>query len=75
MAKGTRFGSWIRTVTTSLLSLIRALGTHDNKEIIVEGRVQFDLLELVRRDHKLKSYSLNYVSYEFLKEQKVRLLR
>lgn len=48
----------------------RALGTHDNKEITVEGRVQFDLLELVRRDHKLKSYSLNYVSYEFLKEQK-----
>ncbi|KAL8445942.1 hypothetical protein Emag_004907 [Eimeria magna] len=48
----------------------RALGTHDNKEITVEGRVQFDLLELVRRDHKLKSYSLNYVSSEFLKEQK-----
>lgn len=51
---------------------LRALGTHDNKEINVEGRVQFDVLELVRRDHKLKSYSLNYVSYEFLKEQKVR---
>lgn len=49
----------------------RALGTHDNKEIPVEGRVQFDLLELIRRDHKLKSYSLNYVSSEFLKEQKV----
>ncbi|CDJ70333.1 DNA polymerase delta catalytic subunit, putative [Eimeria necatrix] len=48
----------------------RALGTHDNKEIPVEGRVQFDLLELIRRDHKLKSYSLNYVSSEFLKEQK-----
>ncbi|KAL8429124.1 hypothetical protein Efla_003177 [Eimeria flavescens] len=48
----------------------RSLGTHDSKEITVEGRVQFDLLELVRRDHKLKSYSLNYVSSEFLKEQK-----
>ncbi|CDI84986.1 DNA polymerase delta catalytic subunit, putative [Eimeria praecox] len=48
----------------------RALGTHDNKEIPVEGRVQFDVLELVRRDHKLKSYSLNFVSSEFLKEQK-----
>lgn len=75
MAEGTCFGSRIRTAAISLLFPIRALGTHDNKEITVEGRVQFDLLELVRRDHKLKSYSLNYVSYEFLKEQKVRLLR
>lgn len=51
--------------------MFRALGTHDNKEIPVEGRVQFDVLELVRRDYKLKSYSLNFVSSEFLKEQKV----
>ncbi|KFH00637.1 DNA polymerase, partial [Toxoplasma gondii VAND] len=48
----------------------RALGTHEGKDIATEGRIQFDLLELVRRDYKLKSYSLNFVSFEFLKEQK-----
>nr|CEL67028.1 TPA: DNA polymerase, related [Neospora caninum Liverpool] len=48
----------------------RALGTHEGKEIPTEGRIQFDILELVRRDYKLKSYSLNFVSFEFLKEQK-----
>lgn len=53
----------------------RALGTHDTKEIAVEGRVQFDVLELVRREYKLKSYTLNYVSFEFLKEQKVGCLQ
>lgn len=53
----------------------RALGTHDTKEIAVEGRVQFDVLELVRREYKLKSYTLNFVSFEFLKEQKVRRRR
>lgn len=29
-----------------------------------------DMLEIIRRDYKLKSYTLNAVSAEFLKEQK-----
>lgn len=29
-----------------------------------------DMLEIIRRDYKLKSYTLNAVSSEFLKEQK-----
>eukprot|EP00920_Eleutheroschizon_duboscqi_P035404 GHVT01085555.1.p1 GENE.GHVT01085555.1~~GHVT01085555.1.p1 ORF type:complete len:1029 (+),score=189.08 GHVT01085555.1:3620-6706(+) len=48
----------------------KALGHHENKDINVEGRVLFDVLELVRRDYKLKSYTLNAVSFEFLKQQK-----
>eukprot|EP01071_Lankesteria_metandrocarpae_P010903 Lankesteria_metandrocarpae@DN5381_c0_g1_i2.p1 len=48
----------------------RALGTHLNKDINIAGRVQLDILEAVRRDYKLKSYSLNAVSAHFLKEQK-----
>eukprot|EP01053_Blabericola_migrator_P007418 Blabericola_migrator_1__7417@NODE_377_length_9219_cov_163_315122_g301_i0_p2_GENE_NODE_377_length_9219_cov_163_315122_g301_i0NODE_377_length_9219_cov_163_315122_g301_i0_p2_ORF_typecomplete_len839_score179_53DNA_pol_B/PF00136_21/1_4e84DNA_pol_B_exo1/PF03104_19/5_1e65DNA_pol_B_exo1/PF03104_19/2_1e03RNase_H_2/PF13482_6/7_7e08DNA_pol_B_exo2/PF10108_9/2_1e06DNA_pol_B_2/PF03175_13/4_9e03DNA_pol_B_2/PF03175_13/0_018_NODE_377_length_9219_cov_163_315122_g301_i018764392 len=48
----------------------KALGTHENKDINIEGRVQFDLLEMIRREYKLKSYSLNAVSAHFLKEQK-----
>ncbi|KAH8741198.1 DNA polymerase delta catalytic subunit [Cryptosporidium ryanae] len=48
----------------------RAFGTHDSKQINIEGRILWDLLETIRREHKLKSYSLNYVSTHFLKEQK-----
>uniref|UniRef100_A0A3B0MHL2 DNA polymerase n=1 Tax=Theileria annulata TaxID=5874 RepID=A0A3B0MHL2_THEAN len=46
------------------------LGLYENKEINIEGRILFDVYDLVRRDYKLKSYSLNYVSFEFLKQQK-----
>nr|BAE48221.1 DNA polymerase delta subunit [Chlorella sorokiniana] len=48
----------------------KAYGTHDFKEITIEGRVQFDLLQAIQRDHKLSSYSLNSVSAHFLGEQK-----
>lgn len=48
----------------------RMFGTFDAKEIIIEGRLIFDILHVVRRDHKLRSYSLNSVSLYFLGEQK-----
>lgn len=48
----------------------KAYGTHEYKEIGIEGRVQFDLLQAIRRDHNLSSYSLNSVSAHFLGEQK-----
>ena len=48
----------------------RALGTHYLKDINIEGRVQFDLLQIIMREHKLRSYSLNNVSAHFLGEQK-----
>jgi DNA polymerase delta subunit 1 len=35
-----------------------------------EGRVPFDLLFVLLRDYKLRSYTLNAVSYHFLQEQK-----
>ena len=35
-----------------------------------DGRVQFDVLQIVLRDYKLRSYTLNAVSAEFLGEQK-----
>ena len=38
--------------------------------INTEGRVQFDLLLILVRDYKLRSYTLNAVSYHFLQEQK-----
>uniref|UniRef100_A0A8C9GXL5 DNA polymerase n=1 Tax=Piliocolobus tephrosceles TaxID=591936 RepID=A0A8C9GXL5_9PRIM len=48
----------------------KQFGPHDTKEININGRIQFDVYDLIRRDYKLKSYTLNYVSFEFLKEQK-----
>ncbi|GFE54062.1 DNA polymerase delta catalytic subunit [Babesia ovis] len=62
----TRMRSSVRDVIQSN----NMLGTFENKDINIEGRILFDVYDLVRRDHKLKSYTLNYVSFEFLKQQK-----
>ncbi|KAK9110336.1 hypothetical protein Sjap_018396 [Stephania japonica] len=48
----------------------RQYGTRESKEVTIEGRVQFDLLQSMQRDYKLSSYSLNSVSAHFLGEQK-----
>ena len=65
---GRMVGSKLRMKDTTFSS--KAYGTRDSKEITIEGRVQFDLLQAVQRDHKLSSYSLNSVSAHFLGEQK-----
>jgi DNA polymerase delta subunit 1 len=49
---------------------IKALGTRENKDVNIEGRVQLDMMQVIIRDHKLRSYSLNSVAFQFLKEQK-----
>ncbi|CAN6476022.1 unnamed protein product [Victoria cruziana] len=48
----------------------RQYGTRESKEVAIEGRLQFDLLQAMQRDYKLSSYSLNSVSSHFLSEQK-----
>ena len=48
----------------------KQMGKRENKDINIEGRVQFDLLLVLLRDYKLRSYTLNSVSYHFLCEQK-----
>ncbi|KAI9178746.1 DNA-directed DNA polymerase delta [Blastocladiella emersonii ATCC 22665] len=48
----------------------RAFGTRDSKQVSLDGRVVLDLLQLMQREHKLRSYSLNAVSAHFLGEQK-----
>ncbi|GAQ79793.1 DNA polymerase delta catalytic subunit [Klebsormidium nitens] len=48
----------------------KAYGTRESKEITIEGRLQFDVLQAMQRDYKLSSYSLNSVSAIFLGEQK-----
>ena len=61
-------GSRLKMKDTTFSS--KAYGTRESKEITIEGRVQFDLLQAIQRDHKLSSYSLNSVSQRFLGEQK-----
>ncbi|KAJ8299468.1 hypothetical protein KUTeg_023528 [Tegillarca granosa] len=48
----------------------KQMGKRENKVINIEGRVQFDLLQILLRDYKLRSYTLNAVSFHFLQEQK-----
>ena len=47
-----------------------AYGDNEYKMVSSIGRMQIDLLELYKREHKLVSYSLNNVSQHFLKETK-----
>ena len=47
-----------------------AYGTHENIETSITGRLVFDLLQFIRREYKLSSYSLNNVSSEFLGQHK-----
>lgn len=47
-----------------------AFGKRENMETAIDGRLIFDMLQYMNRNHKLSSYSLNAVSAEFLGEQK-----
>lgn len=46
------------------------MGSRDTQATNTNGRLQLDLLQLVQRDHQLRSYTLNAVCAHFLKEQK-----
>jgi len=48
----------------------KAYGTRESKALNLEGRIIFDMLQVMQRDYKLRSYSLNSVSAHFLGEQK-----
>ena len=48
----------------------KALGKRESKDINIDGRVQFDMLTVIQREYKLRSYSLNSVAAHFLNEQK-----
>ena len=47
-----------------------AFGVRDSVFTFISGRVTFDVLKFMRRNHKLSSYSLNNVSSEILGQQK-----
>lgn len=58
------------TIMKDTKFMSKAHGTRENKDINILGRVQFDVLQIARRDFKLRSYSLNSVSAHFLGQQK-----
>lgn len=48
----------------------KQMGNRDSKVTNTNGRLQLDLLQLIQRDHHLRSYTLNSVCAHFLGEQK-----
>ncbi|WEW61216.1 DNA-directed DNA polymerase delta [Emydomyces testavorans] len=48
----------------------KQMGNRDTKATNTNGRIQLDLLQLIQRDHHLRSYTLNSVCSHFLGEQK-----
>ncbi|GAB6033248.1 DNA polymerase delta catalytic subunit [Chamberlinius hualienensis] len=60
----------LKTNIRTAMLFSKQLGKRENKIINIEGRNQFDLLLVLLRDYKLRSYTLNAVSYHFLQEQK-----
>lgn len=59
-----------RSVIKNTVIQSKQMGRRENKFVNFEGRVPFDLLFILLREYKLRSYTLNSVSYHFLKEQK-----
>ena len=60
----------MRTVVGESHFSSKAFGQRDSKDTTMEGRLQFDMLQLMQREYKLRSYSLNAVCAQFLGEQK-----
>ncbi|KAK4157215.1 DNA polymerase family B-domain-containing protein [Chaetomidium leptoderma] len=68
------FEYWSRTRVKSFVKETnfssKQMGNRDTKSTNIAGRLQLDLLQLIQRDHQLRSYTLNSVSSHFLGEQK-----
>lgn len=69
------FEYWSRIPTMKSISKetnfsSKQMGNRDTKATNTNGRLQLDLLQLIQRDHNLRSYTLNSVSSHFLGEQK-----
>lgn len=60
----------VRSVAKDTNFSSKQMGSRDTKATNTNGRLQLDLLQLVQRDHQLRSYTLNSVCAQFLGEQK-----
>ncbi|CAF1084651.1 unnamed protein product [Adineta steineri] len=60
----------VKTTARAIVIQSKQMGRRENKQINLEGRILFDLLLVLLREYKLRSYTLNAVSYHFLQQQK-----
>ncbi|KAG0335796.1 DNA-directed DNA polymerase delta [Podila horticola] len=60
----------VRTEAKDTKFSSKAYGNRENKAINLDGRIQLDMLQVMQRDYKLRSYTLNAVCAQFLGEQK-----
>ncbi|GAB0493770.1 hypothetical protein MMPV_005055 [Pyropia vietnamensis] len=59
-----------RTKMRSVQMSSSAFGRHESKAFTLDGRVMMDMLQVMTRDYKLRSYSLNSVAAAYIGEQK-----
>ncbi|ORC90659.1 DNA polymerase delta catalytic subunit [Trypanosoma theileri] len=59
-----------RTVARDKKFMSKQMGNREYTELVLEGRVIMDVMVVIQRDFKLRTYSLNAVSQNFLGEQK-----
>lgn len=62
-----------RTMHKLEVSASKQKGSQESHKINLEGRISIDMMQIIRRDHKLSSYSLNSVAAKFLNDRKVDL--
>lgn len=60
----------VKTEISSTFFSSKAFGQSNSKAVNMEGRLQFDMLQVMQREAKLRSYTLNAVCAEVLKDQK-----
>ncbi|KAI1084103.1 DNA polymerase delta catalytic subunit [Whalleya microplaca] len=60
----------VRSVARETNLSSKQMGNRDTKTTNTNGRLQLDLLQLIQREHQLRSYTLNSVCSHFLREQK-----
>lgn len=58
------------TEAKDMTLLTRVYGLRELKLININGRMLVDVMQYIKNDFKLRSYSLNFVSYHFLQEYK-----
>lgn len=61
---------WYKTRNRELTKSTKAFGTTKDNEVMMPGRVIFDLLTPVRKNYKERSYTLDAISKKFLGEHK-----
>lgn len=66
LGKLTKEKGWMKASNFSS----KGYGKRESWDVHISGRIIFDILQVIQREYKLRSYSLNAVSARFLEDQK-----